>query len=58
MNERDVAAATAPAIREETEVCEMAAAADGDDAMVPNRHLKAMCQQFLDEVREVEEAGG
>ena len=26
--------------------------------LVPNRHLKAMCQQFLDEVREVEEAGG
>ena len=26
--------------------------------LVPNRHLKALCQQFLDEVREVEEAGG
>ena len=26
--------------------------------LVPNRHLKAMCQQFLDEVREVEEASG
>ena len=26
--------------------------------LVPNRHLKAMCQQFLDEVREVEEARG
>ena len=26
--------------------------------LVPNRHLKAMCQQFLDEVREAEEASG